>query len=135
MSTEQAARADAQVEVLTLDVGGDLTELARVRAWARKELGDLAEDDLMDTILVLDELVSNALRHGKPPQQVRLLRRPGRLRIEVDDSGKTPAVPRRSSVNGGRGLALIEACSVAWGQDHRDDGKTVWAELGYGRDA
>ncbi|MFC9252185.1 ATP-binding protein [Amycolatopsis thailandensis] len=129
MPTEQAAPAGRKVEVLALDVGCDLGELARVRAWARAELDDVAEAGLTDIILVLDELVSNALRHGKRPRQVRLLRRPGRLRIEVDDAGKTPATPRPPSATGGRGLALIGACATAWGQEHRDGGKTVWAEL------
>ncbi|MBB5851086.1 ATP-binding protein [Amycolatopsis umgeniensis] len=129
MSTDQAARTGAKVEILTLDIGGDLSEPARVRAWARAELRDFTEADLTDTILVLDELVSNAVRHGKPPRQVRLLRRPGRLRIEVDDSGKAPAIPRQPSETGGRGLALIDACATAWGQDHDEHGKTVWAEL------
>ncbi|MEV7553155.1 ATP-binding protein [Amycolatopsis sp. NPDC089917] len=129
MSTDQAAPACRKVEVLTLDVGGDLGELARVRAWARAELGDVSEAGLTDTILVLDELVSNALRHGERPRQVRLLRRPGRLRIEVDDAATAPAAPRPPSGTGGRGLALIDACTTAWGQEHRDDGKTVWAEL------
>ncbi len=130
MSTEQAMPTGDQVTIPTLAVGGDLAELARVRAWARAELRDLAEEDLMDVILVLDELVSNALRHGKPPQRVRLARLPGRLRIEVDDSAERPAAPRPASDNGGRGLALIEACAAAWGQDRRENGKTVWAELG-----
>ncbi|WP_410664965.1 ATP-binding protein [Amycolatopsis sp. lyj-84] len=129
MSTDQASSAGAKVEVLTLDVSGDLSELARVRAWARAELRDVTEEDLTDTILVLDELVSNAVRHGNPPRQVRLLRLPGRLRIEVDDSGKAPATPRPPSDTGGRGLALIDACATLWGQEHREDGKTVWAEL------
>ncbi|OXM52939.1 ATP-binding protein [Amycolatopsis alba DSM 44262] len=117
------------VGILALDVGDDLGELARVRAWARAELRDLPEAVLMDTILMLDELLSNALRYGTPPRQVRLLRRRGRLRVEVDDSGTAPATPRPPSETGGRGLALIAACATAWGQEHHDDGKTVWAEL------
>ncbi len=129
MSTDQVTSAGAEVEVSALDVSGGLSELARVRAWARAELRDATEEDLMDTILVLDELTSNAVRHGNPPRQVRLLRRPGRLRIEVDDSGKTPATPRPPSETGGRGLALIDACATVWGQECREDGKTVWAEL------
>lgn len=131
MSTEQAARTGGQVESLTLDVGTDLTESARVRAWARAGLTDLTEEALADTILVLDELVSNALRHGKSPRRVRLTRSPGRVRIDVDDADRTPAVPRPPSEDGGRGLTLIDACSSAWGQEVRDDGKTVWAELTY----
>lgn len=129
MYTEQAARTADQVASLPLRADADLAEPARVRAWARAKLPDLAEEELADTILVLDELVSNALRHGKPPRRVRLVWLPGRLLIEVDDAARTPAVPRPPSDNGGRGLTLIEACSSAWGQEVRDDGKTVWAEL------
>lgn len=76
-----------------------------------------------------DRLVSNALRHGTPPRQVRLKRRPGWLRIEVDDSCVDEACPRPPADDGGRGLALIESCAMVWGQQQHRTGKTVWAEL------
>ncbi|MFJ7217898.1 ATP-binding protein [Amycolatopsis sp. NPDC098790] len=129
MPTKYAHATGQQVETRVLDVEDDLAELSWVRRWARSALSDLSEADLTDTIMVLDELVSNALRHGTPPRQVRLLRRTGWLRIEVDDSCRDPACPRPPSETGGRGLALVEHCTIAWGQDQRPAGKTVWAEI------
>ncbi|KDN21840.1 ATP-binding protein [Amycolatopsis rifamycinica] len=129
MQTEYAPTTVEQVETRVLDVEDDLAELSWVRRWARSALSDLSEADLTDTIMVLDELVSNALRHGTPPRQVRLLRRAGWLRIEVDDSCRDPACPRPPSETGGRGLALVEQCTIAWGQEQRPTGKTVWAEI------
>jgi anti-sigma regulatory factor (Ser/Thr protein kinase) len=110
-------------------VRADLRELARIRGWARAMLPDLTADLLTDVVMVLDELVSNALRHARPPVRVRLRRRPGRLRIEIDDGSAVTATRRAPASDGGRGLALVERCSAAWGQRRHDSGKTVWAEL------
>ncbi|MDT8914491.1 ATP-binding protein [Amycolatopsis sp. PS_44_ISF1] len=130
MTAEYAERTSGEVEVRMLDVADDLAELSRVRAWARAALQDVPARELADMIMVLDELVSNALRHGVPPRQVRLKRRPGWLRIEVDDACVDEACPRPPSDTGGRGLALIESCAMVWGQQQQHDtGKTVWAEL------
>ncbi|GAB3146569.1 ATP-binding protein [Amycolatopsis stemonae] len=129
MSADQAETVGDRTTVLAYEVADDVTELARVRAWARRAVDDLTEPDRVDVIAVLDELTSNALRHGSPPRQVRLVRRPGRLRIEVDDTSPDAAAPRSPSSTGGRGLTLVGACSAAWGQERRSTGKTVWAEF------
>ncbi len=129
MTVDHAERTSEQAEVKILDVADDLAELSRVRAWARTALQDIPPRDLTDMIMVLDELVSNALRHGTPPRQVRLKRRPGWLRIEVDDSCVEEVCARPPSETGGRGLTLIESCAMVWGQLQHDTGKTVWAEL------
>ncbi|HEX7307913.1 ATP-binding protein [Lentzea sp.] len=115
--------------VAALTVADDLSEMARVRNWARGLLADLPEDRCADVVIVLDELVSNALRHGEPPREVRLVRRGGWMRIEVDDGCRDEACQRPAYNGGGRGIALIAACSLAWGQEQRQKGKTVWAEL------
>lgn len=129
MSADQAESIGARTTVLAFEIADDLGELARVRAWARRAVGDLPEAGLVDVIAVLDELTSNALRHGSPPRQVRLVRRPGRLRIEVDDTCRAAAAPRSPSADGGRGLTLVGACASTWGQEWRKTGKTVWAEF------
>lgn len=115
----------AEVLVIT----GELTELSRVRQWARMRLADLGEDMLIDALAVVDELTSNALRHGIGPNRVRLHRTDGRLRVEVADGSSVPAAPRTPGTDGGRGLLLVEAYSLGWGQDRHENGKIVWAEL------
>ena len=118
---------DGQADVLV--VGGELTELARVREWARSLLPDLDEDLLVDALSVVDELTSNALRHASAPYRVGLRRSNGRLRIEVADGSTAPATPHTPDHVGGRGLMLVEAFSLAWNQELHPDGKIVWAEL------
>jgi two-component sensor histidine kinase len=130
MSAEpRIAPIDDQLRVIALEIADDLGELATVRAWAARVLRDLPEDQRLDALLVVDELTSNALKHGEPPRQVRLLRRRGWLCVEVDDTCLDLACPRPPSASGGHGLKLVTAVTTAWGQQQRATGKTVWAEL------
>ncbi|ADJ47959.1 two-component system histidine kinase [Amycolatopsis mediterranei S699] len=126
---QQTTHLDDSLRVLALEVADDLAELATVRAWAERLLQDLPEDQRVDALMVVDELTSNALRHGKPPRQVRLLRKRDWLSVEVDDACVDPACPRPPSSDGGHGLKLVAAMSASWGQWQRPTGKTVWAEL------
>jgi pimeloyl-ACP methyl ester carboxylesterase len=122
--------AGEEVRVDALEVADDLAELAKVRAWAARVLEDLPEAHLLDVITVVDELASNALRHGEPPRRIRILRERRRLWVEVDDSCLDPACPRPPSTTGGHGLGLVTAITTTWGQRQRPAGKTVWAEIG-----
>ncbi|MEA5362476.1 ATP-binding protein [Amycolatopsis sp., V23-08] len=130
MSAEpRTAPDDGQVRVVALEVADDLDELASVRAWASGVLRDLPGDQRLDVLMVVEELTSNALRHGEPPRQIRLLRKRGWLCVEVDDTCLDPACPRPPSATGGHGLKLVTAVTTAWGQRQRTTGKTVWAEI------
>ncbi|WP_254896738.1 ATP-binding protein [Amycolatopsis sp. Hca4] len=104
MPTEQQTTdVDDSLRVIALEVADDLAELARVRAWAGRLLQDLPEVQRADALLVVDELTSNALRHGKPPRQVRLLRKRDWLSVEVDDTCVDPACPARPRSTAGTG--------------------------------
>ncbi|MGW4485061.1 ATP-binding protein [Amycolatopsis sp. NPDC004368] len=117
-----------------LPLSGAGAELHQVRRWTREHLADVAPDVLMDVVQVVDELAANAVAHGGPPRCVRLLRLPGLVRVEVDDSTPERATPRPPDDHGGRGLHLIAAVCAAWGQQVTETGKTVWAELTVGTD-
>ncbi|MGW3965201.1 ATP-binding protein [Amycolatopsis sp. NPDC005003] len=108
-----------------LGISPELSELARVRTVLR----GFPAHFVGTAVMVVDELTSNALRHGRAPYHVRLLPGAARLRIEVDDSGGENARRRAPSDHGGRGLLLVERCAAAWGQLRRPSGKTLWAEL------
>ena len=90
--------------------------------WGRAELIDPA-------ILVVSELVANAVRYGGADLTVTLARQDGGVRIAVGDAGPAdptlPDVDRRAL--GGRGLRLIATLASDWGYVHKDDGKIVWA--------
>ncbi|MDT0547784.1 ATP-binding protein [Streptomyces lonegramiae] len=86
-------------------------------------------------LLVLSELTTNAVRHGRVPgryYEVRIAYDAEKLiGIEVTDPGDglpviTDATPEAES---GRGLAIVAAFAEAWGVRERVVGKTVWAQV------
>ncbi|MEV6960339.1 ATP-binding protein [Streptomyces sp. NPDC051207] len=108
---------------------------SRLRTWGAGELAD-------DAGLVLEELVSNAVRHGRPPVRVTVSLccgcRGRTVRVEVADAGHTIDVelvrarwrhPSFWMDEGGRGLFLVDALTSAWGDRVDDDGHTVWADM------
>ncbi|TVL91542.1 ATP-binding protein [Streptomyces sp. SAJ15] len=86
-------------------------------------------------LLVLSELVTNAVRHSRSALITgRFWRASGLLFVEVRDQGGTPSRPRvvaaRRSDAHGRGLALIAATAYAWGRRGSGDGGcAVWAAV------
>ncbi|MCK8676729.1 ATP-binding protein [Streptomyces lichenis] len=85
--------------------------------------------------LVVAELASNAVLHGRVPGRDFALRLvyeepSARLRIEVADTHEGRPAPRTDPEEvHGHGLALVAALSERWGVDERKGpGKTVWAE-------
>ncbi|MFI9270644.1 ATP-binding protein [Kitasatospora sp. NPDC052896] len=88
-----------------------------------------------DGLLVLDELASNAVRHGSPRGcliRVRLEVDAERLRIEVHDAGSAPPELREPGPEdeAGRGLLLVNSLSADWGWRPRGAqgiGKITWA--------
>jgi anti-sigma regulatory factor (Ser/Thr protein kinase) len=82
-----------------------------------------------DIVLVVSELVTNALLHGHGTPLVRLLAGGDHVRVEVcDDSPLLPVSPRLTPTSG-LGLRVVEQVSSAWGASRRDRGKVVWCEL------
>ncbi|WP_078872721.1 ATP-binding protein [Streptomyces sp. NRRL S-1868] len=84
--------------------------------------------------LLISEIVTNAVRHGRS-HHVRVSVEqpcPERLRVAVvDKSGRGPELRRVGpDATGGRGLFLVDALSDRWGTDLLPWGKRVWAETG-----
>ncbi|GAA5020610.1 hypothetical protein GCM10025734_74980 [Kitasatospora paranensis] len=79
--------------------------------------------------LLLSELLTNALLHGRAAS-VALELRQGRLLMAVTDRSPAPVeVPPESATRTtGRGMTLVEALADAWGVVPLGaSGKTVWA--------
>lgn len=81
------------------------------------------------TELVVSELVTNAIRYGKAPVRVRLIRDQS-LVVEVMDAGTSAPHIRHATSRDekGRGLFLVDQLSARWGVRFDVDGKTVWVE-------
>jgi hypothetical protein len=127
----------ARVQGLAEDSVGDWTlepnpkSVARARELTRERLVSWGLEALVDTTeLLVSELVTNALRHGKGDIRLRLLR-DRTLVCEVwDDALVQPRRRRaRDTDEGGRGLQLVTLLSSAWGSRRTHRGKTVWFEL------
>ncbi|MER6491987.1 MULTISPECIES: ATP-binding protein [Streptomyces] len=93
---------------------------------------------LTDTAeLLAAELVSNAVRHTKGPAALRVRWAVGVLRIGAWDADPRPPEPPGEfglMEEGGRGLAMVQACADLWGWQPLarggNRGKFVWCELG-----
>ncbi|MGW0609378.1 SpoIIE family protein phosphatase [Streptomyces sp. NPDC002788] len=89
-------------------------------------------DEADTVLLVVSELVTNALVHTQGAVRVDLTLAADRLRVTVSDS--SPRAPAKPVVvdwesTGGRGLFLVEAMSAAWGSVPIGGGKQVWSEI------
>ena len=84
-------------------------------------------------VLLVSELVTNAVRHASPPITVEVIcENSHALQVRVSDA--TPDTPELvdpcAHDEGGRGLAITQILSDDWGVDpHDDDGKTVWFRI------
>ncbi|MGW0771594.1 ATP-binding protein [Streptomyces sp. NPDC002676] len=85
-----------------------------------------------DAVLLVSELVGNAVRHtGARVFGLRMRRRPGWIRVEVRDPsrGLPCLMPVQELDVSGRGLFLVDKLSDRWGVDLLPRGKTTWFEM------
>jgi anti-sigma regulatory factor (Ser/Thr protein kinase) len=81
------------------------------------------------TELVVSELVTNAIRHGAPPIQLRLIRDDGIVCEVADASSTAPHLQRSRALDeGGRGLLLVCELAESWGTRQTTTGKTIWCQ-------
>ena len=107
------------------------------RAWLSSLAAGLLERPRRaDLELVVSEIVTNSIRHGRPGGEILLAATPKRdyLCVQVTDDGPG-FVPRpgamASDENGGFGLFIVERLTRRWGVT-REGGRTrVWFELDY----
>lgn len=116
--------------VATMDLPPDPAAVSGARRFASDVLATWGLDDLsFTTELVVSELVTNAIRYGKSPIQLRLILQ-STLTCEVSDASSTAPHLRRARIfdEGGRGLLLVAQCAERWGTRHGREGKVIWAE-------
>jgi anti-sigma regulatory factor (Ser/Thr protein kinase) len=88
-----------------------------------------------NALVVVSELLSNAVRHSTEPISLRLTWNGRSLRIEVSDADprveRVTKPPPSPDIEHGRGLALTDHLAASWGAHELRDGrgKTVWATI------
>ncbi|MFJ1729828.1 SpoIIE family protein phosphatase [Streptomyces sp. NPDC088254] len=116
--------------VAAWDVTPEPEAVAETRSRATRQLLEWGlEDASFVTELVVSELVTNAIRYGEPPIELRLILDRS-LICEVSDASNTSPHLRRARDydEGGRGLLLVAQLCSSWGARHTYRGKTIWAE-------
>ncbi|MGP4002525.1 ATP-binding protein [Streptomyces sp. 8N706] len=113
--------------------------VSTVRRRMRAVLADwkVSPDVVDDALLVISELLTNAVVHALPPASLRLswtrVDRRTALRIEVTDAGPVDAAARPvvgfDPDEHGRGIGIVTALSARYGMRVHSGGVTRWADL------
>ena len=122
--------------VTTLPADG--RSASRSRRIVAQALEEASLEDLIDeALLLVTELVTNAVVHAGTELELEISTDPDRLRVEVSDRspGTLPSVQEAPSETreGGRGIFLLDALATEWGTRHFGTGKSVWFQLGPAR--
>ena len=108
------------------------TGIGDARRFARDKLTTWGVVGVADNaILMISELVTNAILHGGEGAVLTLTLDDVKVRAEVRDSSPAMPVVRSYSETAttGRGMVIVDALAAAWGTFAVDGGKVVWFEL------
>lgn len=98
----------------------------------RELLGSAGRDDLAETaVLLVSEVVTNALLHAGTPIEVSLSLDRSGLHAEISDGSTHLPVRRQyaTTAGTGRGMRMLEQMVDDWGVTRHRRGKTVWFHL------
>ncbi|WP_078853164.1 ATP-binding SpoIIE family protein phosphatase [Streptomyces sp. NRRL S-1824] len=139
--TDQAPRDDAALllartraipakDTAHWEIPDDPAAVCKARAWATRQLTTWGLKDLLFTTeLIVSELVTNAIRYGRQPAELRLIRHDVLVCEVTDSSGTQPRLRRAATTDeGGRGLFLVAQLGQRWGCRHGQNRKTIWSE-------
>ncbi|WP_256076493.1 ATP-binding protein [Streptomyces sp. BpilaLS-43] len=121
-----APAADRSFEVV---IGPEPHRVAELRHAAASFLRYRNVPELLaqDVVVVVSDLVTNAIEHGRGSVSLRVRHIGENLLVETIDSNPSPARLRAPTADEecGRGLFLV-AC-LAWNWGVSEDGRTTWA--------
>nr|WP_191910334.1 ATP-binding protein [Microbispora cellulosiformans] len=122
-----------------IDLPGEAASVRGARHYVRVLLAGTGHPRADDAVLLVSELVANAVRHSDsrlPGGQVTLAvgRHSGTLHIDVIDAGSATHAPHvRAGTDAetcsGRGLWLVQELAAAWGWHESAAGRVVWFQL------
>jgi anti-sigma regulatory factor (Ser/Thr protein kinase) len=122
---------------LTLDRGVGAPALAREfarDALRRPELAEVDAELIDEAVLLVSELVTNAVVHTDSEWvRIELSLDGSGIRCVVVDADASTAPRRRQAAVGGLGLVIVDALATRSGCEPAPNGKGVWFELDVGR--
>jgi anti-sigma regulatory factor (Ser/Thr protein kinase) len=114
----------------------DASASALARRFIEENQDHIRPEVLADAELLVSEIVTNALRHGRPDITLALHVDWPRIGVVVTDGGHTslrrPQEFPDADRPDGRGLLIVDAVASSWGIENgtEDHGTTVWFEVG-----
>lgn len=105
------------------------------RAFIHAHSAHLPPHVIDDALILVTELVSNAVLHGRPSVTLQVRIEPPGIGVAVTDDGDafalTPPSPPDPRSTSGRGLLIVDRLASRWGIEQSEPlpGKTVWFEL------
>jgi anti-sigma regulatory factor (Ser/Thr protein kinase) len=124
---------DNRIPAIPLPQSGNAAGIAR--AFVERQTSELPPDLVDDALLLVSELVTNAVRHGRPDIRLEVSVSPPGIEVAVRDGGEDlpqmSSQPTPGTAESGRGLRIVDAVASAWGviADSPPPGKVVWFEL------
>lgn len=123
----------------TLSLGVDSAAARTARTAVAKACESMSTSTREAAILLASELVTNAVRHARPPISITIERDEQVVKVTVADAHAARPVlqPRRAfnhrtdpAAEAHRGLQIVDALAAAWGvRDLEPEGKAVWFYL------
>lgn len=114
----------------------DASAAAIARQFVEDNRDHLRPALIQDTQLLVSEIVTNAVLHGKPDITLKVRIDPPAIGVAVSDLGerlpKPASEPPPGDQPSGRGLLIVDALASAWGVTTNPDalpGKVVWFEI------
>jgi anti-sigma regulatory factor (Ser/Thr protein kinase) len=110
-----------------LALGFTRSDLSSVRRLVEEEAtaAGLPPERIADVVFAVNEIATNALRHGGEPASIRVWHQAGRLLCEIRDSGKgmpEPLRPGKPALSAGGGFGLWAARQLCEAIEFRADG-------------
>ena len=128
---EDRALDGPSTDPVHVELSQDRRAPADARRAAREALVRWRLPELVDTVvLAVSELVTNAVRYGRPSVSLDMQRSPEQVRVEVHDGDPTEPPTGRGEVGpdaeSGRGLAIVQELADDLAVEQLpDDGKVV----------
>ncbi len=121
---------------MAIALPADVSSPALARRFVLRSFSGSDVEGLTDVVVLLvSELVTNAVLHARSDSVLKLSHERERLRVELHDASTEGAVAVVVGADedgggpGGRGVLLVDALADRWGSDRDEYGKTVWFEL------